>query len=435
MLIPYNEVQMKLFRIIALIFVGVTFAAGISFADSYDRLASELSQSAQLLKNPKVAIIPFSYVDKRKSDGGAIVVERLTTRIVKLKKFQVIERQLLENVLQELHLETTGVVDAETTRQLGKVLGVDAIVAGTLLDVENGMVELNARVIKTETAEVIGTASVEIEKIWQDISTAQAQQPAAPQQQQQQPSAQQVYYAPPPKAAPKVKQDVFFDLFFAGGSGKATITFNNYSFPVRETDLNIDFDGDGTLENAVSYTKIIINDAATDNSSTLFGGRMVAFSRNFGFSFEMSNFAQVTTRQKTTISLGSSSKALSINSDDYIKVNSFALLSGDLLLRFAKKKFQPYVGIGLGLAINNISSPYIYAYSGSVYTKPMNETVAGFLFRVPMGARIVLGDDASAFIEYRPVVNSFNFTRGIKNETDSVALTAGFLLLGAGFKF
>ncbi|MFN3966549.1 MAG: hypothetical protein ACK4JE_02485 [Endomicrobiia bacterium] len=85
--------------------------------DTYDKLAKELSDSASLLEKPKVAVLPFSYADGRKSPGGSIVSERLTTRIVKLKKLQVIERQLLDKVIQELHLETTGVVDTETTKQ------------------------------------------------------------------------------------------------------------------------------------------------------------------------------------------------------------------------------------------------------------------------------------------------------------------------------
>ena len=83
-------------------------------ADPYKDMAQELSNASSKLKNPKIAIMPFSYVDKRKSPGGEIVSERLTTRIVRIGKYNVIERALLQNVLSELHLEATGVVDVET---------------------------------------------------------------------------------------------------------------------------------------------------------------------------------------------------------------------------------------------------------------------------------------------------------------------------------
>lgn len=134
----------------------------------YKRMAQELSGSAGLLTSPKIAILPFVYGDKQKPEVGMMVSERLTTRIVKLHTFKVIERQLLENVLQELHLEGTGVMDAETTKKLGKVLGVEAIITGTILNLNNNRAEINARLIQTDTAEVIATASEEIYRSWDE---------------------------------------------------------------------------------------------------------------------------------------------------------------------------------------------------------------------------------------------------------------------------
>jgi curli biogenesis system outer membrane secretion channel CsgG len=86
--------------------------------------------------------------------------------MVKLGKFKVIERQMLDNLLNELNLQGTGAVDPETTKKIGKVLGVEAIVTGTVLDVEDGMAEINARMIKTDTAEVLGSSSAEIRNTW-----------------------------------------------------------------------------------------------------------------------------------------------------------------------------------------------------------------------------------------------------------------------------
>ena len=134
--------------------------------DPYMSMAQELSESAGLLQNPKIAIMAFSYADKDKPEVGMMVSERLTTRIVKLRKFKVIERQLLENVMQELHLEGTGVMDEETTKKLGKVLGVEAIVTGTIMNLNNTTAEINARLIQTDTAEVIATSAQEVRKTW-----------------------------------------------------------------------------------------------------------------------------------------------------------------------------------------------------------------------------------------------------------------------------
>ena len=64
---------------------------------------------------------------------------------------EVIERSLLEKVLRELNLQSTGAVDEASAKEIGKILGVEAIVSGTLIDLGAKEVEVNARLIITQT--------------------------------------------------------------------------------------------------------------------------------------------------------------------------------------------------------------------------------------------------------------------------------------------
>ena len=50
-------------------------------------------------------------------------------------------------------------------KKLGKMLGADAIVTGTLNDI--AQTEINARIVETETAKV-ATASLSVKKTWKD---------------------------------------------------------------------------------------------------------------------------------------------------------------------------------------------------------------------------------------------------------------------------
>jgi hypothetical protein len=52
-------------------------------------------------------------------------------------------------------------------------LGVDAIVTGTLEDQSNGNVEVSARLIKTESFEILAASTQEVEKTWQDQPSAE----------------------------------------------------------------------------------------------------------------------------------------------------------------------------------------------------------------------------------------------------------------------
>ncbi|MDD5686787.1 MAG: FlgO family outer membrane protein [Elusimicrobia bacterium] len=402
--------------------------------DPYDTIARELSDASNLLTQHKVAIMPFAYTDKRKSDGGIIIAERLTTRIVKLKKLQVIERELLEKVVQELHLESSGIADVETTKQLGKVLGVDAIITGTLLDVEDGQVEINARMIKTETAEVIATAVAEIKKIWSDVSTTQ------PQIQQGQPVYQQPAYSQPayqqPSASYRKPGGGFVDMFIGSSGGLMNLSFENTVYPIDEVDLSFDVNGSGFLENTYTFRKISFEKLETNSASRPIGIRFGGFGKTFGADFEISYVSRQLKKQDTIMTLNDAkTSSFQFYNDGYINVGILTLLSGDLLMRLSDKVIQPYLGMGLGLTLNKVTSPWIYQYHGSVYEKPLSQVTPGFLFRIPIGMRIMIGEKTSIFGEYRYAFNTCSIDRGIKSEVDTISISMNQILFGLGFGF
>ncbi|MCC6398245.1 MAG: hypothetical protein IT282_14625 [Bacteroidetes bacterium] len=74
----------------------------------------------------------------RFSDGAAYhgcgvgISDMLATALVKSGKFLVVERKDLEKVLDEQKLGASGIVTAETAPAMGRVLGVDMIVVGSV---------------------------------------------------------------------------------------------------------------------------------------------------------------------------------------------------------------------------------------------------------------------------------------------------------------
>ena len=104
------------------------------------------------------------------------------------------------------------------------------------------------------------------------------------------------------------------------------------------------------------------------------------------------------------------------------------------MYRFSDKMIQPYVGVGLGMTLNFVSSPYVYGYTNGSYGPSFNDVGIGLLSRIPLGVRFVF-NDFMAFAEYRPTTNYFTFDRGIANETDECYMTMNAVNFGAGFKF
>ena len=142
-------------------------------AQSINTLVKELTSSLDSPDEVSLAVLEFSYAGSKASDGPAIIQERITTALVRQGIGTVVERNLLDRVMGELRLQRSGIIDPDTIKELGKVLGVDAVVTGTLNDMKGGKVEVNARLINTETAEVVGASAVEIPKTWEDTAVIQ----------------------------------------------------------------------------------------------------------------------------------------------------------------------------------------------------------------------------------------------------------------------
>jgi len=119
------------------------------------------SSASAEFKKTKIAVLDFQLQGESFSskDMGKIVAEWLITGLVETGRFDVIERRLLEKILEEQKLGVTGAIDPSSAAQLGKILGVKTIVSGTLTSLE-GFIEINARLINVDTASIVAAEKV-----------------------------------------------------------------------------------------------------------------------------------------------------------------------------------------------------------------------------------------------------------------------------------
>ena len=113
----------------------------------------------------KLAVIEFSDLNGYRSTLGPFIAEELTTQLFVAKPgvFDIVERQQLAKVLQEQKLGATGLFDAETIANIGKILGIQAIITGSIADLGEE-IKINARLISVESARVFAAASVKCPK-------------------------------------------------------------------------------------------------------------------------------------------------------------------------------------------------------------------------------------------------------------------------------
>jgi TolB-like protein len=126
-------------------------------------LTKEIVSNLTKTKSAKIAVLDFQDLQGFTTTFGKFLSEELITRLFRTGRFEVVERRLLNKILDENKLAFTGIFDINTIKRLGRILGVDAIIAGTITDLGDSL-RINARLISTETGEIYAVASAELMK-------------------------------------------------------------------------------------------------------------------------------------------------------------------------------------------------------------------------------------------------------------------------------
>jgi TolB-like protein len=128
-----------------------------------DELSRQIVAKVSAKQKTTIAVVEFADLGGRVTNFGKFLAEELITRLHETEKFKVIERQLLNKIINEQKLSLTGVIDPNSAKKLGSLLGVDAIVSGSISDLGKSL-RINARMISTETGEIFAVASTEVLK-------------------------------------------------------------------------------------------------------------------------------------------------------------------------------------------------------------------------------------------------------------------------------
>jgi len=126
-------------------------------------LAEKLLAHLLETKKVKVGVLEFLDLQGRITQLGKFIGEDLTTAIFEKGKFTMVERGLLQQVMREHALTQTGIIDLSQAQEIGKAVGADAIITGSLSDIGNE-IKANARLIDVGNGTLLAVAGESIAK-------------------------------------------------------------------------------------------------------------------------------------------------------------------------------------------------------------------------------------------------------------------------------
>ena len=144
-----------------LVFIFIVFVAGAISAQQLE-LKEAITRSArgieeELPQRAKVIVLNFESPAKPFSD---YVIDELSGELIEGNKITVVDRRNLSAIMDEMKFQYSGYVSDESMQSIGKMIGAQAVISGSLTDV-GANYRFRIRVINVETAAVQRQISLE----------------------------------------------------------------------------------------------------------------------------------------------------------------------------------------------------------------------------------------------------------------------------------
>lgn len=106
-----------------------------------------------------IAVMDFknnSLFEKEKQESLAKgLAEILITELSQVQEIQVVERQQLNAIIEEMQLAQTGLLSENTSIEVGKLLGAKFLVLGSFMAVPGNTIRVDARIVEVETGKTL----------------------------------------------------------------------------------------------------------------------------------------------------------------------------------------------------------------------------------------------------------------------------------------
>jgi Mg-chelatase subunit ChlD len=111
----------------------------------------------------KAAVVPFDYKQEELSLNAEYFTERLILSSELSEFFTLVDRKDIQKILEEQHLQLSGITEGENAVKIGQILNADVLVTGNLFGKEDSF-ELFLRLVRVETGEILSVTRSVIDR-------------------------------------------------------------------------------------------------------------------------------------------------------------------------------------------------------------------------------------------------------------------------------
>ena len=156
-----HPMKSTLAAVVAVLLCSQAFGQTNDMDSELSKLADRLAAQIKDQGKKKVTVLDFTDLEGGSSELGKYIAEQLTVDLVMIRNdYAVLDRANLKSILAEHKLTATGLINPDNAKKIGQFAGVDAIILGTIAPKDKHVV-LTAKIITTDTAEIVGAAKAD----------------------------------------------------------------------------------------------------------------------------------------------------------------------------------------------------------------------------------------------------------------------------------
>ncbi|MFB0517025.1 MAG: DUF5683 domain-containing protein [Candidatus Neomarinimicrobiota bacterium] len=159
-----------LLLMLALSPASVAIAQDTRVVGRLEALGSEIITSLKDQAGWRLAVMDFLlYIDKLSKQGVDEAAVAILETVLRDRGVQLVERRRLGQVVDEIGLGETGLLDPSTVAEAGKLLGANGMIIGSITEMGSAIV-INVKLVEVESSEIIFTsfATVDREEMLQE---------------------------------------------------------------------------------------------------------------------------------------------------------------------------------------------------------------------------------------------------------------------------
>lgn len=365
---------------------------------------------------------------------AAMMTELLRDELLKSGAYKLVEKQRLDEVIEEQTFQQLGATQEELAVQLGRLLNASKVTLGTL-----GMIQdvrfLSVRMVNVETG------LVEASAIERGFSARDADQAV-------------IRVVRSLRGLPPLEGSL--DAWTTGTSKMVRYWMVYTGANVGSV---VDFHAESAFKSGpIPGQPIWSSNAAEVKSVASFPGlglRVGAWKRWFGGDLEISALSHNTVAQKVFYDMEGFIwmpdekiwypvvlDTLDIP-DKFQRLFSLGI-GGNFYIHIPSKLAQPYVGFGASLLMNKVKSEqpgpgsYALIVQGlATEGEKLNSTSLGWAFQIPFGVKVPVSKTTFVYLEFRVARHFFYYVSSdvFQRESDRFTLQTFQLLLGTGRMF